>query len=757
MKHLLVLIVIFWLPHTLEAGQRSLTNIALHAQVTASSEQQPASAVVDGNHYSYWQSGSFVGDHWLEIDLGQVYHIDRVLLPLVRGTQTLTVEIETSGHGWKQVYSGPTDNPLIGFEPEHTQRIRLSATQSGPLRIYEIRVYQYDPQPVFLNQSGFDLNGFKQFTAPLALDHSRFAVKREADDTVLYEGTIENQVGDFSEFRPLADTGPFVVHVHGEPENGTSVPFYIGPNWIERVAYKPAIDFMIDVRCWFGDARQLGSPGPEPGCRSNLGVAWRDSHQMSFEIPSLVHLYFANPSAFSVDRMPVQGSYTGLREKLPARTPEVVHLIYWAVDIYLREQVNHTLLKGQLAYFLFAWPWLSEYIPRHVYEEVLEYLVPLWDNDEIDRWGWYEQEHSGNLLQTYTMLGTGKGELPIGHSIVPNLLMYEVARREQMPDARRFFDAAYRQTEWLIANLDWSDPLTTKGQRQGEWVTITSLSHFLEHYPDRTPDGLAEKIEQWVDVVFARTRNMWDFRTYAEDRWIIPTIPGFNSPTGFNEVGNIAGFPAPLRAAERVIQSEERRERLARIATAHVDHVFGRNPTGRHFAFHGAYDYEGVNEGWFQEHQGGVGVLQVARGVLDGSPKEPTFPYNPHAGDPGHTEGWVSFNAPWNIALAYLSASKTAVYAYDAQFQAPTDTVQPGDEIGIVLTAPLNFDYARKEHAQAWLHLDGHSYQIELTEANTSSNRFKGRFTIPEGSRGADLRLTYGMGWHEVSAMVIVR
>ena len=750
MKNLIIFVAAFILTVSTAFAQKSLTNVALKASVAASSEERPASAAVDGDHTSYWQSGSFVGDHWLKIDLGHEHEIDRILLPLVRGVDHLVVEVEGENGEWKEVYSGETGNPLVGFEPEKTRRIKLTSIDGGPMRVYEVRVYQYDPQPVFLNQSGFDLYGFKRFTAPLVNDGAAYTITRKGNFSVLYKGYIDNQIGDFSGFRPEGDPGPYVVHVEGENGIGFSVPFYIAPNWMERVSYQPAIDFMVDTRCWFGDSRQFEPTDDSPGCPS-LGVAWRDSHQMSFEVQSLLHLYFSNPSAFSVDRMPVQGTYLGLREELPEHTPEIIRLIYWAVDIYLRGEVNHTLLKQQLAYFVYAWPWLSDYIPENVYQEALEYVFRIWGDEENNRWQWHDVEHTADLFQTYTNIGTGKGELPTGHSIVPNLLMYEIAKREGIDDPNDYFQAAYNQTEWLIANLDWHDPLTTKGQRQGEWVAITSFVHFLEHYPDKAPHGVLQKIEKWAEVAIQRSDNFWDFRKYSNDRWIIPGIghSRLDRPeTGFNEVGNIAGLPAPLIAATRILKDHNVVKRLDQLATAHVDHVFGRNPTGRHFSFDGYLDFEGVDEGWFQEYQGGAGFLQVSRGVLDGSPKETTFPYNPYAGDPGHTEGWVTFNTPWNISLAYMSAQKTSVLAYDASFSEPIASARQGDEIGIEVTAPLNFDYAKREQAEAFIYLNDRRILVDVKEVSTSSNRFRGTFTIPEDQSGT-IKIAYGIAWHE--------
>lgn len=721
-------------------------NIALGKTIHASSEGEPASNAIDGEQTSYWQSGSFVGNHWLKIDLEAEYTIDRIVLPLITGVDSLVTEVK-SGGSWEIVNAGKPDNPLIGFEPITANQIRLRSINGQQMRVYEVQIFQYDPQPVFVNQMGYDLNRPKRFTAPLAENQTQFVITKEEES--LYEGIIENHIGDFTSFQPADDPGPYIILVKGE-ETGRSIPFEIGPALIEKVSYQPAINFMVDVRCWFGDSRDY-SPTDESADCPHAGVAWRDSHQFSFEIQSLLHLYFANPSAFTTDRMPVQGQYLGVREELPKNTPEIIRLIYWAVDIYLRGEVNHTLLKGQLAHFVYAWPWLSEYIPESVYVEARDYLFDIWENEEVNRWGWFDVEHTGNMLQTFTILGTGKGEFPNGHSIVPNLMMYEVAKRENKVDADKFLKAAYDQTVWLIENLDWNDPRTSKGLRAGEWVPLVSFEYFLTQYPDKAPSGLQEKIAGWGEVAIQRSDNMWDFRRYSDERWIIPFVghEGFDTPeTGFNEVGNIAGFPAPALVAASV-SNPDQEKRLRILATSQMDHVFGRNPVGRHFGFDATLDFEGAELGWFQEYQGGAGILQVARGVLDGSPKEPTYPYNPHAGDPGHTEGWVTFNTSWNVALAYLAVDVTAIAVYDTDFTNQITSVQSGDEIGVELIAPLNFDNEKQENAEAFIYFGEEKQTITLQEVSHSSPNFRGTITIPENIDSEIIKVAYGYSWFE--------
>lgn len=741
------------------ASKKSATNLALNKPTKASSAEEPSDAITDGNYASFWQSGSSLADHWIEVDLGPNYNIDRVNLPLVQGSDSLLLQI-WQNNNWNTVGHFQQNNPQIYFEPASTHKIRLKSIGGGILKIYEVQVFEHDPQPVFVNQAGYDLHRPKFFTAPLSPDGTRFTISKEGATAAIFEGSVENNQGKFTDFKPQDDPGPYEIHLQNE-SGSISAPFWIAPGLVEKVSYQPAINFMVDVRCWFGDASNYNPTDESADC-PNLGVAWRDSHQFSREIPGLLNLYFANPAAWETGKMPVQGLYLGLEEELPDDTPEIIRLIYWAVDIYLKGEVNHTLLKEQLAYFLYAYPLLADYIPRNVYEKARDYLFPIWGDEAINRWQWHDIEHTGNLFQVYDFIGTGKGQFPPGHSIVPNLMMYEVARREDRTDAKKFFQAAYDQAEWLIENLDWTDPRTTKGQRQGEPVTIPALVYFQQNYPKQAPKGIEDKVFQWARVAIERGDNMWHFRRYSDQRWIIPSIrpendDRYDSETGFNEVGNIAGFPAPALSAAALIDDPEVKNQLEILAVAQLDHVFGRNPAGRHFSFDATTDFEGVELGWFKEYQGGAGILQTARGVLDGSPKETIFPYHPEAGDPGHTEGWVTFNSAWNIGLAYFSASGVEVAVMDPEFTVAIKSVRKGEEIGISLQAPLNFRLDHQEEAYALVYLDEKPQKVPLKEVTASSTWFRGTFTIPENSNAKRMKVAYGYGWHEKAVEIKVR
>jgi hypothetical protein len=90
-------------------------------------------------------------------------------------------------------------------------------------------------------------------------------------------------------------------------------------------------------------------------------------------------------------------------------------------------------------------------------------------------------------------------------------------RRENRPDAQLYFDAAYKQAEWMVKELDWNDPLITKGQRMSEFLTVTGLAHFLREYPDDAPKGLSNKLNEWAKVLVRRADNMWDFRKLGDE------------------------------------------------------------------------------------------------------------------------------------------------------------------------------------------------------------------------------------------------
>lgn len=324
--------------------------------------------------------------------------------------------------------------------------------------------------------------------------------------------------------------------------------------------------------------------------------------------------------------------------------------------------------------------------------------------------------------------------------------MYEVANREKQLDAEVYFKAAHEQAAWMIANLDWEDPLVTKGQRMSEFLTMTGLAHFQREYPDRAPAGLPEKIKAWVKVAVRRSENLWDFRKLGDgdDQW----TPMGEKPQMWNEVGNVAGFPASLLASGELLDDPALKKRVEQIAFAHFDNLFGRNPVGRHYSYDAPREVEGVEHGWFIHHAGGIGQLTDARFVLDGSPKNGHFPYHPERGNIGWTEGWIQHNTPLNLSLAYLARADTTL-----------ELKQEGKDLIVRLHAPLNFDPDKDEPVSLDVEGPNGSSKVVLKEESPQSATHVGRIGTDKltAKPGDVLKCRYGFGYMAAVAELRIR
>lgn len=606
---------------------------------------------------------------------------------------------------------------------------------------------------VLVNQSGYNTADSKRFTAPLAADGTPFSIISNPAGTPVFSGTVTAGLGDFSDFKPVG-TANFRVQLGGE----TSHTFGIGPFWIERVSYRRMVQFFIDSRAGYGDATTWNVAGG----KFSSGIAWRDSHQFSFELRTLIPWYAANPDAFGTDRMPIEGTYNGLRNTLPADAPEIVRLIHWGVDIYLRGSLNHTLIKEELAYFVYYYPLMQQWIPLSLYNEARDFLFANWSNPARDRWNWYDISHTGNLFQTYTVMGGTKGSLPPGHSIVPNLLMHAVALREGQANAVAYLTAARNQVQWIVNNKLPTDPLMTKGQRMSEHILVPALAEFMMRDPQTTVTGVDAWLTVWTDTVISRSNNYWDFRKYTDTLWTPENVPGGHP--WWNEPGNIAGFPASALAAATRMTDPVKVNRLRQISVSQLDQVFGRNPYNRHYSFRGAqanYGFEGVETGWFSQHIGGLGDLVNVRGVLDASAKHLSFPYNPTVA-PGYVEGWVAFNSAWNNSMAWAARDRSSISFLGADAQG---AVGATSGVEIELKAPLNFDRSLAETARVRIISSiGDVETLILTETGPDTAVFRGSISmgyasIPsvgngslEAVTGSDISASYA---HDIFARTV--
>ena len=719
------------------------------AKATASSQmaKYPAAKAIDGaiSDASRWVSEESDKPAWLEIDLGGRHTLAGVHLYSGYGAEdpisAFRLLFLRDGK-WVEIPSAAvTGNNAVALAVPFdatvevtTDKLRLEITSSHQdmARVKELVIWpasagdlpkipgaaaasvaDADIPKIYLNQSGFNLGAPKRFTAPTLPDGTPFVVRPAQGGSAVAQGLIRGQKGDFSSFDPSGDTREFVVEAGGL----VSVPFRIGMWWLERVTYQNAVDFMIDSRHYVGNDRSV--------CTGSFG--WRDDHHFAWELHTLVPQWISNPSAY--ERMPRQIRYEkpakpglwGALEPYPESAPDLVKLIHWGADVIVSQKLDHEFLKSQLAYFLYAWPVLEKHLPRQNYEAVRDYAFATWAKPGKSRTFPYDESPEHNLLALKTHIGNTKGAYPPGFSVEPNLLMYEVAKREKRPDAEVYLEAARKQAGWMIANLDWNDPMTTKGQRMSEFLTITGLAHLQRVYPDRAPAGLQQKIADWSKVVIRRSDNLWDFRKLDDaDKW----TPMGEKPTMWNEPGNVVGLPASLIAAAAVIDDPAVKARLWELVYSHFDNMFGRNPTGRHFSYDAPREIEGVEFGWYRFYPGGIGRLANARFVIDGSPKDGHYPYHPERGDYGWTEGWIQFNTPYNLSLSYL-----------AWAQSRLETVREGDEVVVRLQAPLNFDAAKVETGTVQVVTSaGDEEAVRVSEESPNSRILTGRIKLSPGA-----------------------
>lgn len=606
---------------------------------------------------------------------------------------------------------------------------------------------------VSVNQSGYNLDWPKRFTAPLSSDGTAFRITEQGKTKILFTGEIDKGIGDFSSFNPIKTGAQYVIKVSdGNLKTTESYPFSIAKFWLEGTLMQSALDFMIDDRSIIGTHPSAYGGSP-----------WRDGTYYSFEVPSMVLQYLSDPEFYEhppvqIDyykdkakvlspdfkyKMEPQGQtalqtarkyYTNIDAPVGTKVPDIIQMIHWGVGYYITNPVTrdpsggdtegrklHPQTLEQFAYFLYGYPYYKKYFTPEFYQAAKELATKQWD-------------YTG-LFDVITTIGSGKGRQAPGHSIMPNLLMYEVALRDGDKDADRYFDAAYKQTEWVIKYLDFKDPKTTKGQRMSEHKLMPALVYFLQHYPNKAPAKLKEKIEQWADVAISRSNNMWDFRRYDMDsNWTIPD---------FSETGNITGLPGIALSAASMVDDPQKKERLQEIAAAAIDDLFGRNPQNACSASHKDLGFSGLEKSWPIEFSRDVCArLELVRGTFSSICTTAMYPYNPQ-GKFGHPEGWVAFNSAWNVSMAYLNNYDTHLTVMNKGYNAEALSVLPNNDIFIQLETPTGFLANRRLSLTT---ANGGHKNITLTETPAGSHIFRGVFnTGALNIKQADsIKLSYG-------------
>lgn len=603
---------------------------------------------------------------------------------------------------------------------------------------------------VLVNQIGYDIGGIKRATVTNTEDGTEYFVKRADNDETVYTGEINSGIADFSSFDPDLDTEYYI-----ECSGARSYNFAIEKNLYQQRSVPVALEFMEYSRndAWL------------PGKTS---IAWRDSHQFSFELPTMVMQYMANPALFeNMERDIYKIEETQFEDLRAQNEPDIIWLMKYGMEWYYNDNTVtghnlHPLIKEQVAYFLYIYPYIKDYVKEEEYIKYRDWLIGIWGNsDSSNSLSYYAVSgEKYNLFEVQTAVGQIKGSFPPGHSIAPNLMMYEVLKRDGISGSEKYFEAAYNNAEYIINNIDITAPEYSKGQRMSEHVLMENLAYFQEMYPDRAPEGLKQAIDGWSDKMTARADNIWDMRMASsvaagdeKDYWTGAAY-AFNegqATSVMNEPGSEIGFQAAAYAAARVTDNSEKAQRLKEIGDAGRDNMYGRNPHGRMF-FYEATDsekgIEGADLGWFATHESeGNGKLAICPGRIDGSPKEGAYPYSPEA-DYGYVEGWVAYNSCWNAALAYASAADTEVTV-------DKNEVSGGETVNISLKAPVNMDPQKKEQAFVYISAeDGAIEKISLTELSDDDYIFSGSYKMPE--EAGKYTISYGIGNFAQEKTVVV-
>ncbi|MDG1357921.1 MAG: discoidin domain-containing protein, partial [Akkermansiaceae bacterium] len=560
----------------------------------------------------------------------------------------ITLELNSTwvqNDSW-QIRNNTQTSKRVYIDRDKVSKIRLALTRKGPARIREIAVYDNKEalglldvgtsgqveqafaidirqHQIGLNQIGYLTDRPKRFTAPLSADGIQFTIRN--GDQIVYKGKIENGIGDFTDFKPAESDSRYTITLSGgDLKENTSHLFLIRNNLAQEHYWQTATDFLNDVRSVTGS-----HPSAYGGC------AFRDGTYYDAIVPALVQFYLAD-QAF-VEAMPHQIDWQAEKKRvmapdfpfdannpgsggvmeatrnyyqldLPkADAPDVVKLIHWGAGYILmkpngrdpsssKDRAGHIEPQTveQIAYVLWAWPALKKWLPQSFYDQCRDFCFKNWHGSlRVSRF-WNAETYMTTESFDESIHNPGnmhpfKGRHAPGHSIVPNLLMHEIAKQEGRDDAQTYLDAAIQQTEWIIKNLDWNDPRTTKGHRLSEHRTIPNLVWMLQKYPDHAPAGLKAKITQWSEIAVSRSHNLWDFRKYSDDMWSIP---------GMNEVGNSLGLPAITLAASWVVDDPELKKELERIAISSIDHLFGRNPMLAASTPHPKQGLPEIERGW---------------------------------------------------------------------------------------------------------------------------------------------------------------
>lgn len=267
----------------------------------------------------------------------------------LNGTWTKSIKQQDNVGGWYHIatVTAVGDTAVsVGIEAEDT-----AGCIAGPVKIAKTLAEADEPGTisggidtqtvaVLVNQIGYDIGGIKRATVTNVDDGTQYNIKRADNDETVYTGEVSGGIADFSGFDPEGDTEYYI-----ECGGAVSYDFAVEKNLYQQRSVPVALEFMEYSRndAWL------------PGKTS---IDWRDSHQFSFELPTMVMQYMANPALFeNMERDIYKIEETQFEELRTQNEPDIIWLMKYGMEWYYNDNTAaghnlHPLIKEQAAYFL---------------------------------------------------------------------------------------------------------------------------------------------------------------------------------------------------------------------------------------------------------------------------------------------------------------------------------------------------------------------------------------------------------------------
>ncbi|MEK7415740.1 MAG: hypothetical protein AAB263_20735 [Planctomycetota bacterium] len=597
------------------------------------------------------------------------------------------------------------------------------------------------PPPV-VNQIGYNLGEAKRFVVPKIADGTPFAIHLAAGGAAVFTGKIVGQAGDFTTFDP-AGSAEFVVDVPGA---GRSHPFVIADHALERAASAFAYQFFIDVRVSTDPLKPLIKAPVAPGKALTEGYGpSRDGAGYTLELPFIALFYAANPALF--DRW--------TNELGPKDSPDILDLMCWHAEFCANAfpLTNDPNNLDQLAAVLASYhAFLKPRLPEADYQRYRALCLESWDKagrERVMRNG--KAKLIAKFKQRYPNMVEEYGEqltVP-GQCIIRNLFMWLSERAEKDGDPKRFLANACREAEVMVREWDPAgNPAHSWILRNSEHVPPQALALLLMLAPEQAPPGTREKLAAWRDYMLTRTKNMWHYRTHSDQEWALD---------GMKEIGPVAGLGGAMFLVAHVLGDKG----LRAHGWSYVNFVFGCNPA-RAVCTNVSPErkktglvWKGIEVGWPHGHPHGIGKLGLCRGVVEGTPANEAFPYNPAyegGGGPWGCEGWAITNRAWMATVTFAQIGSQHIAWVSPGSSKPITRAKPGERVGIELRAALNQDPTAIE--TGWVEVigdNGAATRVTVTETGPDTGMFHGTTTV--GSTvGKKLMVSYGYWASQMSA-----